>query len=181
MKIDKQKTSEGCLAVSLIALLSQKAIKLKEEDEETILFGGLKSLKLDFSTGHLIYLAKKSPNLIFEQYIDNSLYQKDLMRLKIPKNIRIKHKKITLKFLKGITKEGSVIIYIDKYQLGEIFHWPHFMVLDYVDDKKAIIRDPWNGKETELEAKKLIKSIISLRNKVKVCPKAIRILKPKIY
>ena len=57
IKITKQKTCKSCLSVCLMSLLeSQKGIKLEDEEEFNILFEGLKFTRLDFSTGHLVYL-----------------------------------------------------------------------------------------------------------------------------
>ena len=178
IKITKQKTCESCLSVCLMNLLeSQKGIKLEDEEEFNILLEGLKFTRLDFSTGHLVYLAKKFPNLTFEQYIDFDIFYDILIKLDIPKNLKMYHQKINLKFLKEVTKENPAIIYMDMFTLEEVYHYPHFVILRDIDDEKATIFDPWSGEKIEMKTKTLIRSISYVRNMLKISPKLIRINK----
>jgi len=101
IKIFEQNTCESCLSVCLMSLLKyQKNIKLKPSEEYNIMFEGLKFTKLDFATGHLMYMAKKFPEIIFEQYVDYSGFCKLLAKFKLPKNIKLISNKINLNFLK---------------------------------------------------------------------------------
>lgn len=176
IKIDKQKTCESCLSVCLMSLLElQKGIKLGEEEEFNILFEGLRFTRLDFSTGHLVYLAKKFPNLTFEQYIDFDVFYEILKKLNIPENLKIYPQKINLKFLKEITKENPVIIYMDIFTLEGIYHYSHFVILKEIDDEKATIFDPWSGEKIEMKTKTLMRSISYVRNMLKISPKLIRV------
>lgn len=176
IKITEQKTCESCLSVCLMSLLeSQKGIKLEDEEEFNILFEGLKFTRLDFSTGHLAYLAKKFPKLTFEQYIDFDVFYNILSKIDTPKNLKMYSKKINLKFLKEITKESPVIIYLDMFTLEGIYHYSHFVILTEIDDEKAIIFDPWSGKKIEMKTKILTRSISYVRNMLKISPKLIRI------
>lgn len=174
--IFKQKTCESCLSVCLMSLLeSQKGIKLEEEEEFNILFEGLKFTRLDFSTGHLVYLVKKFPNLTFEQYIDFNFFYGILNKMDIPENLKMYSQKINLKFLKEMTKESSVIIYMDMFTLEGIYHYSHFVILKEIDDKKVIILDPWSGEKIEMKTKTLMRSISYVRNMLKISPKLIRV------
>ncbi len=176
MNIFKQKTCESCLSVCLMSLLdSQKGIKLDSQEEFNILIEGLKFTRLDFSTGHLVYLAKKFPELIFEQYIDFDVFYEILNKLEVPKNLNMYSKKINLKFLKEMVKENPVIIYLDMYTLERIYHYPHFVILQSINDENAIIYDPWSGEKIEIKTKTLMISISYFRNMLKISPKLIRI------
>lgn len=166
MKVWKQKTCESCLSVCLMSILeSQKGIRLEDEEEFNILFEGLKFTRLDFSTGHLVYLAKKFLELTFEQYIDFDVFYKILSKLEIPENLKMYSKNINLKFLKERTKESPVIIYVDMFTLEGIYHYSHFVILTEIDDEKSIIFDPWSGERMEVKTKILMRSISYVRNK----------------
>ena len=176
IKIDKQRSCESCLSVCLMSLLdSQKGIRLDEKEEFNILFEGLKFTRLDFSTGHLVYLAKKFPELTFEQYIDFDVFYEILNKLDLPKNLMMYPKKINLKFLKEMTQENPVIIYIDMFTLEGIYHYSHFVILKEINDEKATIFDPWSGEKIEMKTKTLMRSISYIRNMLKISPKLIRV------
>lgn len=176
LKIDKQRSCESCLAVCLMSILDfQKGIKLEKGEEFDILFEGLKFTRLDFSTGHLVYLAKKFPEIIFEQYIDFQVFYEILNKLNIPENLKMHSKKINLKFLKEITKENPIMIYIDIYTIEGLYHYSHFVILKEIDDERAVIFDPWSGEKIEMKTKSLMKSISYVRNTLKISPKLIRI------
>ena len=176
IKIDKQRSCESCLSVCLMSLLdSQKGIRLDEKEEFNILFEGLKFTRLDFSTGHLVYLSKKFPELTFEQYIDFDVFYEILNKLDLPKNLMMYPKKINLKFLKEMTQENPVIIYIDMFTLEGIYHYSHFVILKEINDEKATIFDPWSGEKIEMKTKTLMRSISYIRNMLKISPKLIRV------
>ncbi len=176
LKINKQRSCESCLSVCLMSLLDfQKEIKLDKEEEYNILFEGLKFTRLDFSTGHLVYLAKKFSDLIFEQYIDFDVFYKILNKLDLPRNLKLYSKKIDLKFLKEMTKDGPVMIYIDMFTLEGIYHYSHFVILKDIGNENATIFDPWSGEKIEMKTKVLMKSISYVRNMLKISPKLIRI------
>ncbi len=175
--IRRQRTSESCLSVCLLSLLYyQNGIKLNVKEEFNILFEGLKFTRLDFSTGHLVYLAKKFPKLTFEQYIDFAVFYKVLNKLRLPRNVKLYSKKINFKFLKEITQGGPVIIYIDMFTLEKIYHYSHFVILSAIDSEKATIFDPWSGRKIIMKTKDLMRSISYVRNMLKISPKLIKII-----
>lgn len=55
-------------------------------------------------------------------------------------------------------------------------HYPHFVILIALNDNYSVIFDPWDGKEKKIATKLLIRSVQSLRNKLKISPKLIRII-----
>ncbi len=173
--VKEQTTCETCLPVCLIAILREQDIKVNDSEELKILIEGLKFTKDDYSTGQLVYVCKKY-NVSIEQYIDYQIFHKILSKLKLPKNLILINRKIDEQFLKEMVKR-SPIIYVDKYYLDGIYHYSHFVILESLDNKNAIIFDPWDGKEKSIKTQILIRSIQSLRNKLKISPKAIIINK----
>ena len=175
LKIKEQFTCETCLPVCLIALLQYKGVKTKDSEELKILVKGLKFTKLDYSTGQLVYVCDKY-NVNIEQYVDHPIFYKILSKLRYTKKLKLINKKIDLGFLKKLTEDSPIIVYMDKYYLDGIYHYSHFVILKSVDNKTSVILDPWDGKEKKIETGLLIRSIQSLRNKLKISPKAIRMI-----
>lgn len=175
MKIKKQSTCETCLPICLIALLRDKGIKIKYSEEINILVGGIRLTRLDYSTGQLIYICNKH-GVEIEQYLDNQIYYKILSKLKYPKNLRLIYRKITKKFLREIVSILPVIVYVDLYYFGEVYHYPHFIILTRLNEKYVNFLDPSNGKLAKMKTRLFIRAIQSLRNKLKICPKVIRIV-----
>jgi len=175
LRISEQTTSETCLPVCLISLLRYKGIKIKSSEELKILIAGLKFTKLDYSTGQLAYVCGKY-KVNIEQYIDYLLFYEVLSRLRYTKRLKLINKRIDLELLKRLTKNSPVIVYIDKYYLDRIYHYSHFVILKSINNKTSVILDPWDGKERKVETRLLIRAIQSLRNKLKISPKVIRVL-----
>lgn len=171
----EQSTCETCLPVCLIALLRQKGFNAKDSEEMDILVEGLKFTKLDYSTGQLVYVCNKY-NVVIEEYIDHPNFYKTLSKLRRTKRLRLICKKIDKNFIQQMVGISSVIIYVDKYYLDRIYHYPHFVILESLNNKEAIIFDPWDAKERKIKTKVLMRSVQSLRNKLKISPKVIRII-----
>ena len=78
--------------------------------------------------------------------------------------------------MKRFVKNSPVIVYIDKCYLDKIYHYSHFVILKSINNKTSVILDPWDAKERKIETRLLIRAIQSLRNKLKISPKVIRVL-----
>ena len=179
MNIKKQSTCETCLPICLMALLKDKNIKVNNNEEINILIEGLKFTDLDYSTGQVVYTCKKY-KIVAEQYIDNIFYYKILSKLKYPNNMKLINKKIDRNFLIEMINISPIIIYVDNYYLGRIStyphlkpHYPHFIILTKFNKRSCRYLDPITGKEEKMKTELLIRSIQSLRNKMKICPKVI--------
>ena len=153
-------------------MLREQDIRVNDSEELKILIDGLTFTKNDYSTGQLVYICKKY-GVFVEQYIDYPTFHKFLLKLKLPKNLKLVNKRIDKRFLKEKTKRSPIIIYVDKYYLDGIYHYSHFVILESLDNKNAVVFDPWDGKEKSIKTQILIRSIQSLRNKLKISPKAI--------
>ncbi len=175
LRISEQTTCETCLSSCLIALLRYNGIKVNDSEELKIMIEGLKLTKLDYSTGQLAYVCDKY-NVNIEQYVDYPIFYKILSKLKYTKKLKLISKKVDMGFLKRLIKNSPIIVYMDKYYLDGIYHYSHFVILKSIGNRTSIILDPWDGKEKKIETALLIRSIQSLRNKLKISPKAIRIV-----
>ncbi len=173
--VSEQSTSETCLPICLMALLRRKGLSVEDSEEMNILIEGIKFTKLDYSTGQLVYICNKY-KVNIEQYIDFPIFHRILSKLTYPKNFKLISKKIDKIFLQQIVREMPVIIYIDKYYLDKIYHYSHFVILESLNDKYSIIFDPWDAKRKKITTQLLTRSIQSLRNKLKISPKLIRII-----
>jgi len=69
--------------------------------------------------------------------------------------------------------QKNPIIYIDGYQLFDIYHYPHFITILDKNAEGYRIFDTWHGKEQSIDSKTLAKSISSLRNHIRLCPQMI--------
>lgn len=175
MTIREQSTIETCLPVCLMYMLEQEGIKMNTSEELTILTEGLKFTKLDYSTGQLVYLSKKYKTR-FEQYVEHPKFYRILSKLKYPNYMKIINKKIHIKLIRELVKKSKIILYLDSYHLDKVLHAPHFVVLKSLNDKHAVILDPWYGNQRKIPIKNIIRSIQSLRNNLKLSPKLIRLV-----
>lgn len=173
--VSSQATCETCLPICLMGLIRQKNIKIPDSEELNILIEGIKFTKLDYSTGQLVYICQKYL-LNVEQYVDFSIFHRVLSRFKIPNNLKILSKSINKQFIKKMVNLSPVIIYLDKYYLEKIYHYSHFVILISLNDQRGFIFDPWDGRYRKISTDKLMQSIKSLRNKLKISPKLIRII-----
>ena len=169
-----QKTCQTCLAVCLMTLAKEAGVNIPESEELSILIEGLKFTKLDFSTGHVEYVCQKY-GLKLEQVVEFPAFYKQLAKLTLPLTMRLTCAKIDKRLLEKNIQTGLAIIYIDKYALEGIFHWPHFVILQSMHAGTATILDPWDGKQYKYPVKALIRAVQSLRNKLKISPLLVRL------
>lgn len=159
-----------------MALLRKKCIAVKNSEEMNILIKGIGFTKLDYSIGQLVYICNKY-DVEAEMYLDYSSFHKTLSELiGYPKNLKLICEKIDKRFMQRMTRLSPVVLYLDKYYLDGICHYPHFVILIALNDNYSVIFDPWDGKERKIATKLLIRSVQSLRNKLKISPKLIRII-----
>ncbi len=170
----EQRTHETCLPVSLIVTLRSLGIQIENTEEIQMLVEGLEFIKFDYAVGQLAYLCEKFPVNI-KLYVDFKIYFDMLSDYTYPQNMKIINKEITQSLIEKTTSDKATIIYIDKYYTDEIYHSPHFVVLESINSDTATIMDPWDGKKKTLPTKILLKAIDSLRTHLNICPKLIEI------
>lgn len=158
-----------------MSLLKQKGIEVPDSEEINILIEGIKFTKFDYSTGHLVYISNKY-NVEIEQYIDYPAFYKFLSKYKYPPKVKLFCKKINNKILTKLLEDSPIIVYVDQYYLSSSVHISHLVILENLNDVTAIILDPWDGRRKKIKTKLFLKSIQSLRNKLKISPKIIRML-----
>jgi hypothetical protein len=136
----------------------------------------MKFSKEDFVIGHLDYIVKKF-HVAVERFVDDEQFFNYIKSIKSSKRIKTKVHKIGLKFVDKLLAKSPLILYIDAFYLFGVCHYPHFITVLEKKGKKYRIFDTWEGKGRNMDAKKLSKSVSSLRNRIKLCPQVIRIYK----
>lgn len=164
MRVIKQSTYETCLACCLI-MMAGKARK----DEIAIWQHGW---KFNYLIGQLNYVADKYDDGT-EVYVENKYYFNQLRRQK-GNRVKLINRKIDVKLLSRLLKNGKVIIYLDNYYLQKILHVPHFVLAIRQLKDKFEIADPYDGKLKKIPGKIIDKAIISLRKHLKYSPALIR-------
>src|SRR3989344_5994066 len=122
-----QSTCESCLSVCLMALLRLRGRHVRDSEETKILMQGLIFTKLDYAIGRLIYVANKFAVKI-EQYTDFPSFNEQLLRLDMPGSVRLLPARNTKRLITRLVAKSRVIIYMDKYDLDGIYHYPHFVL-----------------------------------------------------
>lgn len=171
LSIKSQSTIQTCLSMCILALLKYRGIKSKNNEEINILVEGLKFTKIDYATGHLVYIGRNYKVKI-AQYIDHPIFYKLLSKYKYPKTVSLINEKIDKRLINKMKDQLPFIIYIDQYYLAGL-HLPHFVILEKISSDKATILDPWDGKRKVLPTPTFFRAIQSLRNKLKISPKLI--------
>lgn len=167
----KQTFTHSCLVADFLMLLKNKYnISFNEKDEEEILIKGMKRIYPFYVIG--------IPRAFFNKYnkkinivVDNKYFTNFLIDgFNDKNNFNVYHNKITIRYIKELLKENSVICHIDDNYLGDYSHASHFIILENSTDKRITIIDPMNGKRTFISDEKLEKSIQSLKKHIKMCP-----------
>ena len=170
-----QSTCESCLSVCLMALLRLRGRHVRDSEETKILMQGLIFTKLDYAIGQLIYVANKFAVKI-EQYTDFPSFNEQLLRLDMPESVRLLPARNTKRLITRLVAKSRVIIYMDKYDLDGIYHYPHFVLLTKMSKDAAVFFDPWDARMKKMPANMLMKSIRSVRNRLGISPKIIRMV-----
>ncbi|MBS3054062.1 MAG: hypothetical protein J4431_00815 [Candidatus Aenigmarchaeota archaeon] len=170
-----QSTCESCLPVCLMELLRMRGVRVKDSEETKILMEGLTFTKLDYTIGQLIYVAKKY-GVGIEQYTDFPSFNDELLRLDIPKSIKLLPAKNSKRLVMRLAAKAPIAVYMDKYDLDGIYHYSHFILLLKMDKQTSTFFDPWDGKIKKMMANALMSSVRSLRNRLGISPKLIRMI-----
>ena len=157
-----------------MALLDQKSIKVDDDEEMGILMEGLKMTRLDYAIGQLRYIVEKY-GVTIHAIVENSIFYKELSKLKHPLKLKLENKKVDKKLIQEISKKTNPIVYIDRFYIDGDYHYPHFVVVTSWSNDKVRFFDPWIGKEIVVDAKKFARALQGLRNHLKLSPKLIYI------
>jgi len=174
-----QKYPETCLAKCL-QILEYNLGKNVTANELDIFIFGLKYSRENFDLGQIIKVARDCKEK-YDWIVDTKMYYDYVKKLKLGKNIKLTQAKINLKTIDSLLYK-PLITYLDAYYLWERkcgvyykYHWPHFVVvLRKVGNNYEII-DPTYGKTRLIDKKILTKSISSLKNRLWLSPKIIRV------
>ena len=176
----KQKHPETCLAKCLMILLENFGNKIPHNYELDLLIFSLKYERENIARGHLEKITKNF-KVNVDWYADSKIFFDLVKKMRLPKKISLINEKINLGFI-DIILETPVIVYIDRFHLWKKelglyykYHYPHFIIVNRKVGNFYEIIDPDDGKIKKIEAKKLSKSIISLRNHLWISPQAIKL------
>jgi len=172
--IMRQTTSISCLAACLITVLQRRGYEANPLEEMAFLTAGTTFTRDDYTTGHAVHACKKH-RAIIDQYVEYPAFYRLLATLPLPDNLRLQQQKITKRFLKDATH--PIIIYIDSFYVNSTFHAPHYVVLERINEETVTLCDPWDGKRKTVPTQRLLRSVQSLRNNLKVSPVAILVHK----
>lgn len=177
----KQKHPETCLAKCLMILLEKaKKQKIPDKYELELLIFSLKYERENIARGHLEKVANDF-NVKVNWYADSKIFFNFVKKMKLPKQISLINEKVNLKMINRIL-ETPTILYIDRFYIWKKewglyykYHYPHFIIINKrIGDFYEII-DPYDGKIRKLEAEKLSKAIIGLRNHLWISPQIIQL------
>jgi hypothetical protein len=160
MKIIKQSTYETCLASCLLM-----ATGGPRKDEIEIWKHGW---EFNYLIGQLNYVASKYGKKI-EAYVENKYYFNQLQKKK-DAGVQLINKKIDIKLIGELLKNGGVIVYLDIYYLQKILHAPHFVLALEKDKDFMKIADPSSGRIKKISIKTFQEGISGLRNHLKYSP-----------
>ena len=161
----KQQSNQGCLVVDLMYLFG---IEPTIEAEKELISAGLFQFREIFSLGCLLAFEHKYKNSEVIVYVDNKYFLKDLQSKTNNPNITLLYQKNDLQLLNYL--EPPYIVYVDYRLFYGWSHQPHFIMVTKKTANFFKIFDPWDGKTKQISKIKLIDSINSLRNHIKVCP-----------
>jgi len=117
---------------------------------------------MNFLIGQLNYAVEKYGRPL-SLFVDHAGYSREL-KAQTKKDVFVQHAKIDLRFLRRALACGRVIVYVDYFYLRRYTHNPHFIVVNRVVGAKFEIEDPGFGTRTLVEAEKLGRAIVGLRN-----------------
>lgn len=165
LKVYKQNTSQGCLAVCLM-LLGDQEITVKREIDLTI--GGLK-YRESWALGIVDSFVKRFKRKIII-YANNKYFYKKLKNF--GSEVDLVHRKIDRELI--IKQTRSFILYIDSKIVGTYVHSPHFIICEKKDDQFYIL-DSIKGKKIKSNIVSVLKGVYLLKNYLKFCPLLITI------
>jgi len=165
----KQKLSHGCLAASLLILASERGLKIKDKDEETIVLNGMNRKYMFYIVGLPEEFIKKT-KLKLNLFVYNKYFTNVLKKKFSNKKIKVMHHKINLELIEELLLKSPIIIHMDNNTLGDYSHSSHFIVLTKSLKEYFMIIDPLKGKLSKISKEKIINSIKLLKEHIKMCP-----------
>lgn len=177
----KQKHPETCLAKCLMILIEKlKHQRILDKYELELLMFSLKYERENIARGHLEKVIKDF-KIGINWYVDSKIFFDFVKKMNLPKQILLIKEKINLNLINRLL-EKPMILYIDRFSLWKRldgpyyrYHYPHFIIVNKKLGNFYEIIDPDDGKIIKIEAKRLSKAIINLRNHLWISPQIIQV------
>ncbi len=178
----KQKHPETCLAKCLMILLEKdKDRKIPSNYEIKLLIFSLKHGRENIARGHLEKIVKDF-KVNIKWYVGSKIFFNFVKKMKLPKSVFLIKEKINLSLINNLLQK-PMIIYLDRFYLWKKecglyykYHYPHYIIINKKLGNFYEIIDPDDGKIKKIEAEKLSKAIISLKNHLWISPQIIQFL-----
>ena len=167
----KQTTHETCLVCCLMDSISKLIpIEINRELELDMIDYVIRFSRIDFCSGHLDYVCRNF-NLKITRLVDSQEFLGFINKIKVSKSILNKFRKIDLETIDFILRTNSPIVYVDAECLFKgCPHAPHFIKVLSKTKDGYMVYDPWDGKIKEINKITLLQGILSLKNRLKICP-----------
>lgn len=172
LKVYKQKTYEGCFPSSLL-ILGQNPTTF--ENELDIINKSLTKRRDNYYACNILSAYTEKFKVRANLFVEDKAYSKYLNYYKDSDFISIETRKINLQFL--LKQSSPFILQIDDFILGDIVHALHFIVVESVNKKIAVINDPWHGKRSKIKTEILLNAVESLKKTFLYSPLLINLSK----
>ncbi len=164
----------------MILLEKSRNRKIADKYELELLTFSFKYERENIARGHLEKIIRDfKVNICW--YVDSKIFFDFVKKMNLPKQVSLIKEKINLKFIDKIL-EKPAILYLDGFQLWNKkqglyyrYHYPHFIIVNKKIGTFYEIIDSEDGKIKKIEAKRLSKAIISLRNHLWISPQVIQL------
>lgn len=171
MKLYKQTSSQGCLAVCLLQSVDEEITQKKELE---LLFEGLRT-RSPYAVGVVGAFAKQYDKDV-TIHVDNPYYQSQLKKEYETGRMRFIHSSVTIEFLDKL--DTPFVVYLSTHTLLKTWDYsPHFVIIESMTDAFYTILEPWSGKRMKVSKKKMMESISELRSRVHYCPLVMKVTK----
>jgi transcription initiation factor IIF auxiliary subunit len=150
---------------------------MQDQSIEQRVFNESEKRDFEFYLNSVLESYADNTMLSVEISVDNKTLTEKLIKEQNKKNKKIRYKteKITIGLIKKLIEEQPIIVHVDDNYLGDYSHASHYIVIESLrKDGKFEIIDPMDGKVKSLSEEKLVASIDSLKNHIKMCPIVIR-------
>lgn len=166
----KQTLTHSCLVASLLMLEQERGgLKFGKSEEQQLALKGSQRAYPFYVVGVSAEVVKEIKSKI-RIMVDNKYFTDILSKAFKTKKIIVEHQKVSVKLIKKLLNEGSLVCHVDTHALGDYSRASHFIVVESFSDDSFTIVDPWTGKRKRMNSKKLEEAIVDLKNKVKMAP-----------
>lgn len=164
----KQILPDSCLPSCLMMLLVHLG-KINSPSfnlESKILIEGGRIGRLNRTFGHLLYVCRRFASRAV--YVADKRWvckeAEEMIKKEDFNRIEIKNQAINANLIEEMLTNVPVIVGVDNYVFNKDFHFPHFILVEKIKNKRFQIIEPWQGKRQSITKNTLNKAIGSLED-----------------